>query len=486
MDFWLEKTWILRLAGWIVCCPGGKTREKWRRPCFSESTAALSTPPLSSCGGTARFVAVQPQVFDLLILLLENRHRLVTKEEIFQRIWKNRIVSDAALPAASRPSARHSATTGPSRVLSAPSVDAASASSPLWRRLPRRSPTLSVRHGRRRPTGRQEFVGRADELAVLQVALKKACVGSRQAVFVSGEPGIGKSTLVRTFLASAAAPVRAAVAHAQCIELYGESEPYLPIFEAMQRLGAEIGADKLASYLKSFAPTWLAQMPWLADASQPAASGAGATSQRMLRELAQVLEAMSAVRPIVLWVEDLHWSDLSTRDALSFLARRSDPARLLIIGSWRPAEAHARGHPVQAVKGAITLCNHCRELTLGFLGLGDVAVYLQRRFALEPAELAELSQFLHARTSGNALFVVTLADDLVRSGALRTNGTNWQLTRPVSEIGLTIPDTIQILIGQQIESLAAEERRVLQIAAVSGAESPPRRSPQRRGRRPGG
>ena len=289
-------------------------------------------------------------------------------------------------------------------------------------------------------------------------------------MFVSGEPGIGKSTLVRTFLASAAAPVRAAVAHAQCIELYGDSEPYLPIFEAMQRLGAEIGADKLASYLKSFAPTWLAQMPWLADANQPATTGAGATSQRMLRELAQALEAMSAVRPIVLWVEDLHWSDLSTRDALSFLARRSDPARLLIIGSWRPAEAHARGHPVQAVKEAIALCSQCRELALGFLGLGDVSVYLQRRFALEPAELGELSQFLHARTSGNPLFVVTLADDLVRSGALRTNGTNWQLTRPVSEIGITIPDTVQILIGQQIESLAVDERRVLQIAAVSGAE----------------
>ena len=160
-------------------------------------------------------------------------------------------------------------------------------------------------------------------------------------------------------------------------------------------------------------------MPWLADANQPATTGAGATSQRMLRELAQALEAMSAVRPIVLWVEDLHWSDLSTRDALSFLARRSDPARLLIIGSWRPAEAHARGHPVQAVKEAIALCSQCRELALGFLGLGDVSVYLQRRFALEPAELGELSQFLHARTSGNPLFVVALADDLVRSGALR-------------------------------------------------------------------
>jgi len=237
----------------------------------------------------------------------------------------------------------------------------------------------------------------------------------------------------------------------------------------MQRLGAEIGADKLAIYLKSFAPTWLAQMPWLSDGARPPADAAGATPQRMLRELAQALEAMSAARPIVLWLEDLHWSDRSTLDAISFLARRSEAARLMVIGSYRPAEARARRHPVQAAKESIALHGACTELALDFLGLEDVAAYLQRRFALEPAELGELSQFIHARTDGNPLFVVALADDLVRGEALRHDG-GWRLAEPVSRISLTIPDTVQILIGQQIENLAAEERRVLQIAAVSGAE----------------
>jgi tetratricopeptide (TPR) repeat protein len=189
----------------------------------------------------------------------------------------------------------------------------------------------------------------------------------------------------------------------------------------------------------------------------------------MLRELAQALEAMSAARPIVLWLEDLHWSDRSTLDAISFLARRSEAARLMVIGSYRPAEARARRHPVQAAKDAIALHGACTELALGFLSLEDVADYLQRRFALEPAELSELSQFIHGRTDGNPLFVVALADDLVRGEALRHDG-GWRLAEPVSRIGLTIPDTVQILIGQQIENLAVEERRVLQIAAVSGAE----------------
>ena len=182
---------------------------------------------------------------------------------------------------------------------------------------------------------------------------------------MTGEAGIGKTCLVSAFVSSSTASSRASIGHAQCIELYGTSEPYLPIFEAMQRLGAEIGVDKLAIYLKSFAPTWLAQMPWLSDGAQPPADVAGATPQRMLRELAQALEAMSAARPIVLWLEDLHWSDRSTLDAISFLARRSESARLMVIGSYRPAEARARRHPVQAVKEAIALHGACTEAGIG-------------------------------------------------------------------------------------------------------------------------
>ena len=417
-------------------------------------------------------VAVQPQVFDLLVLLLENRHRVVTKDEIFGRIWKNRIVSDAALSSRIKTLRQALGDDGTEqgcirtirrrgfRIVAPVEEIAADGPAPQATPVAEAMPVPMA----------EEFVGREDELALLQALLKKASGGRRQVVFVTGEPGIGKSTLVGTFLAASAAPAGASVAHAQCIELYGTSEPYLPILEAMQRLGAEIGVDKLAIYLRSFAPTWLAQMPWLWDQGKPPGDTAGATPQRMLRELAQALEALSAARPVVLWLEDLHWSDLSTLDAIAFLARRSEPARLMVIGSYRPADARSRGHRVQSIKEAAALRGDCTELALGFLGLADVAVYLQRRFALELSDLGELAQFIHVRTDGNPLFVVALVNDLVRNVDLRRSGGAWRLTRPVSDIGLDIPETVQILIGQQIESLAPEERRVLQIASVSGAD----------------
>ena len=222
-------------------------------------------------------------------------------------------------------------------------------------------------------------------------------------------------------------------AHAQCIELYGTSEPYLPIFEAMQRLGAEIGVDKLAIYLKSFAPTWLAQMPWLSDGAQPPADAAGATPQRMLRELAQALEAMSAARPVVLWLEDLHWSDRSTLDAISFLARRSesgapDGDRLLPPGRGaraRPSRAGGQGSHRPPRRRAPSW----RWASSAWRRRGSTCSAASRS---RPAELGELSQFIHGRTDGNPLFVVALADDLVRNVDAAASDGAWRLTGPIS------------------------------------------------------
>ena len=172
-------------------------------------------------------------------------------------------------------------------------------------------------------------VGREDELARLQSWYSHVLEGQRRIIFVTGEAGIGKTTFVQTFLDSVQQESTARVGRGQCVEQYGGGEPYMPVLEALSRLGQEPGGERVVEVLDRFAPTWLAQMPEL---SAPEERGRlqdqhqGVTQQRMVRELAQTLEALAADTPLVLLLEDLHWSDFSTLDLISVIARRSEAA----------------------------------------------------------------------------------------------------------------------------------------------------------------
>jgi hypothetical protein len=107
-------------------------------------------------------------------------------------------------------------------------------------------------------------------------------------VFVSGEPGIGKTTLVRVFLDSLARDGAARIGRGQCIEQYGSGEPYMPVLEALIRLCQEPEGANLLELLRRIAPTWVAQMPSLLTAEERArlpGETQGATRPRMLREM---------------------------------------------------------------------------------------------------------------------------------------------------------------------------------------------------------
>jgi predicted ATPase len=106
----------------------------------------------------------------------------------------------------------------------------------------------------------REMVGREAELQQLQGALDKALRGERQLVIVSGEPGIGKTTLLDTFVGQLAGQHGLWIARGQCLEQYGAGEAYLPILEALGRVGREAGGEEVVATLAQYAPTWLAQL----------------------------------------------------------------------------------------------------------------------------------------------------------------------------------------------------------------------------------
>jgi DNA-binding winged helix-turn-helix (wHTH) protein len=184
------------------------------------------------------------------------------------------------------------------------------------------------------------LVGRDDELTVLRAHLESALDRKRHLVFVTGEAGIGKTALVDVVLEHAAA-AGALVARGACVDQYGSGEAYLPVLGALSALCRGPRGAHVVETLARQAPTWLYQLPGaITDDRLPALQTRvqGAAQARMLRELADALEVLSVDVPIVIALDDLQWSDHSTAEWLAMLGRRREPARLLVLGTFRPME----------------------------------------------------------------------------------------------------------------------------------------------------
>src|SRR5262249_22425742 len=180
-----------------------------------------------------------------------------------------------------------------------------------------------------------------------------------------------------------------------------------PVFEALWQLGHGPAHDAVLAVLRRYAPLWLVQLPGLV--SEPELERlqrqvAGATPARMLRELAQALDVLTADAPLVLVLEDLQWSDRSTVDLLAFLAQRREPAQLLVLGTYRPVDVVLHGHPLHGLVQELGGRGLVRELPLELLPAADVAAYLAGRLGgpVAPALVA----CVHARTDGHPLFLV--------------------------------------------------------------------------------
>ncbi|HVH06478.1 MAG TPA: AAA family ATPase, partial [Myxococcota bacterium] len=254
-----------------------------------------------------------------------------------------------------------------------------------------------------------DVVGRDAELRELEARFDDALGGVRRVVFVTGEAGIGKTTLVDAFVRSVGG-AEVFSARGQCVEHFGACEAYLPVLEALGRLGREPGGDAVVAILARQAPTWLVEMPALVsdeelDAARRRAQGA--TRERMLRELADAALALTAARPLVLVLEDLQWSDPSTLDLLASLARRREPARLLVVGTYRPAEVAGVAHPLAAVVQELRAHGLCSEIALDPLDAEEIGEYLAARLPGEHLA-ADVGRRVHRATEGNPLFVVNL------------------------------------------------------------------------------
>jgi DNA-binding winged helix-turn-helix (wHTH) protein/tetratricopeptide (TPR) repeat protein len=315
-------------------------------------------------------------------------------------------------------------------------------------------------------------VGRAAELKRLHKLLDRALAGERQLAFVSGESGIGKTTLVRTFLREVATQGAAVIGRGQCIEHYGQGEAYLPVLEAIGRLARGAHGKLVIRWMNQYTPTWLAQMPTLLTATELEEvqhKVQGATRERMLREMSEGIEVFTEQIPFILVLEDLHWSDVSTLDLLSSLARRTEFARLFIIGTYRPEEGLAEGQPLRAVTQELQGHQLCQDIALKLLNEAEVREYLHRRFATATLP-SRLPEALYLNTDGSPLFLTAVVDDLLDREVITKVKGRWVFQGAVDAIAAEVPVSIRQLLTRQIDRLNSQEQRIVEAASVAGQE----------------
>jgi DNA-binding winged helix-turn-helix (wHTH) protein/predicted ATPase len=398
-------------------------------------------------------IKLTPRAAAVLLMLAERAPQLVTKKELFERIWGGRAVGDDALTScvqelrgalgdeARRPrfiETRHRR----GYCLMAAAIPAGDSSDA--------APPLAVPEPSR-------LVGRTDELEELARRFDQARSGRRQMVFITGEPGIGKSSLADVFLDQVRNIRTAKIAHGQCLDHHGVGEPYLPLIEALTRLAADRDGSAVKDILSAHAPSWLAQMPALwtrAERSVLEARGRP-TRERMLRELTDAVEAIAATAPLLLKLEDIHWSDSSTLDWLAHVARRSDPARLMVMATFRPADAAANKTDLGALLAELALHGWCNEIALSPLGLQAIESYVQARLGDDGiTQSSKIAPLLLERTGGNPLFMTSIVNQLVRGDA-RTSG----------DI-VSVPHDVRRFIDRQIDDLDGSDRELLTDASV--------------------
>ena len=407
-------------------------------------------------------IALAPKVLQILLQLVQHAGEVVRKEHLLEAVWPDSFVEDTGLTrnisllrgALGDDGQRFVVTVariGYRFVAPVERVDREAA--PRGDFL-QRVPADALHRERGQP-----FVGRDAELTRLRERFERTCDGRGNILGVVGEPGIGKTTLVETFLDGL--EVRCNIGRGRCSERLAGAEPHLPVLEALDELTA---ADpQLADALRATAPTWfqhVARPPHGRGIAvgAPEVTGTG-SPERLMRELTTFLEEASRRRPIVIVIEDLHWADVATIDLLAHLAPRLARIRLLVLITYRQREMLVMQHPFARLRGELIARTHLDELHVSLLGPGAVREYLQA--ALDtPSVPPELAALVFKRTEGNPLFVVEVVRYLRQHGVAQ--GT------PV--LARDIPDSLRGLIDRGLDTLDGVTRQLLSIAAVQGYE----------------
>lgn len=419
-------------------------------------------------------VALTPKSFDVLALLASQPNQLVTKKQLLDAVWPDVIVSDASIKVcileirkalgdeSKSPSYIQTVHRRGYRFIAKTrtgGVQAPSAEPPL-------------------PDALQPLVARDRELDQLAAAFSSATKGQRQCVFIGGGAGTGKTALVERFVANTratASPLLVMIG--RCFQQFGTSEPYMPVFEALAAAASRHDSEPLRQLLGRHEEALAVNHSTAGVPDARATARPLASSQRMLRDIADAIDALAVEAPLVLVLEDIHWSDCSTLDLISALARRTSPSRILVIATYRPDDTPS-DHPLRQVIDALNSARLSRAIDLECLDVAGVEAYLTQRFAGNDFP-ASLARKLKQRTGGHPLHLVQLVDDLIDQGVLQQQAGQWTVSgarEPTHQpawmaiLDTQVPQSVRSMIAAQFQRLGDDQQRVLEAASVAGVE----------------
>jgi class 3 adenylate cyclase len=316
------------------------------------------------------------------------------------------------------------------------------------------------------PPGR--YVGRVAERERLAALWEAASEGLRQAVLISGEPGIGKTRLA-THTALELHGDRATVLYGHCdAEL---PAPYGAWIEALTHYVENAPTASLDSHLERHGGELARLVPALRrrcpELPEPTASDPETERFLLFSAVAGLIEQASAERPLVLVLDDLHWADRPTLALLRHVLSESAGSRLLVLGTYRASDL-SRDHPLTDTLADLRRVAGVERLALDGLAVDDVVAIMEAAAGHELEEQGRaLAAEISAETDGNPFFVTEILRHLSESEAIVQGAdSRWELRRELADLGL--PQSVREVIGRRVERLGETAHGLLRLAAVVG------------------
>ena len=291
---------------------------------------------------------------------------------------------------------------------------------------------------------RSPFVGRDRHVSALLEVAGRARAGSTQTVLIGGEAGVGKTRLVTESVTQLRAPVR--VLWGCCLDGGEQPTPYVPIVDAVRRLVADLGADRVSQAAGPGARELARLVPDLG----PSGADSDFGRARLMDAVARLLETLSTRELVVLVLEDLHWADHATRDLLTFLTASLRAGGVLICATYRTDEL-TRRHPTRAMLAELRRRPRVTALDVGRLGPSATRQIVTYHAVAGTSE-REIEQ-LAERSEGIPFLAEELAAATATGTALAHRG--------------ALPPSLQELLAERLDALDSATRTVVLAAAIA-------------------